>query len=58
MWFAPQGAVEGFLARGELKRVAIDTASTEGPVGLTVRRISVPGEGARLLMETILGIVQ
>jgi hypothetical protein len=25
VWFAPQGAVEGLLARGELKRVAIDT---------------------------------
>jgi len=58
VWFAPQGAVEGFVARGELERVAIDTSSTEGPVGLTVRRNGEPGEGARLLMETIHGIVQ
>jgi LysR family pca operon transcriptional activator len=66
VWFAPQGAVEGLLARGELKRVAIDTSSTEGPVGLTVRRTvdagegidaSEMGEGARLLIEEIRGIV-
>ncbi|MDT4817228.1 pca operon transcription factor PcaQ [compost metagenome] len=56
VWFAPQGAVEGFVARGELKRVAIDTASTEGPVGVTVRRGSETGEGARLLLDTIRGI--
>ncbi|WP_345536120.1 pca operon transcription factor PcaQ [Variovorax defluvii] len=53
VWFAPQGAVEGFLARGELRRLAIDTASTEGPVGLTVRRGGDVGEGARLLIEAI-----
>jgi LysR family pca operon transcriptional activator len=60
VWFAPQGAVEGLLARGELKRVALDTASTEGPVGLTVRRNSEAGEvaeGARLLIEEIRAIV-
>lgn len=58
VWFGPQGAVEGFVSRGELKRLAIDTASTEGPVGLTVRRNAESGEGARLLMETIYGIVR
>ncbi|WP_295977257.1 LysR substrate-binding domain-containing protein [uncultured Variovorax sp.] len=57
VWFAPQGAVEGLIAQGELKRLAIDTSSTEGPVGLTVRRGDAPGEGARLLIETIRGIV-
>jgi LysR family pca operon transcriptional activator len=57
VWFAPQGAVEGFIARGELKRVAIDTSSTEGPVGFTVRRSGELGEGARLLLATIRGIV-
>ncbi|PNG51958.1 MULTISPECIES: LysR substrate-binding domain-containing protein [unclassified Variovorax] len=57
VWFAPQGAVDGFLARGELRRLAIDTASTEGPVGLTVRRGSEQGEGARLLIESIHEVV-
>jgi LysR family pca operon transcriptional activator len=70
VWFAPQGAVEGLLARGELRRVALDTASTEGPVGLTMRRNSQAGEGreagesgdagvgARLLIEEIRTIVR
>jgi LysR family pca operon transcriptional activator len=40
-----------------LKRVAIDTSSTEGPVGFTVRRGGEAGEGARLLVEAIRGIV-
>jgi LysR family pca operon transcriptional activator len=58
VWFAPQGAVDGFLARGELSRLAIDTASTEGPVGLTVRRGGEVGEGARLLIEVIHEVVR
>lgn len=57
VWFAPQGAVEGLIAQGALKRVAIDTSSTEGPVGFTVRRGGEAGEGARLLVEAIRGIV-
>jgi LysR family pca operon transcriptional activator len=40
-----------------LKRVAIDTSGTEGPVGFTVRRGGEAGEGARLLVEAIRGIV-
>ena len=58
VWFAPQGAVDGFLARGELSRLAIDTASTEGPVGLTVRRVGEASEGARLLIEAIHEVVR
>ena len=57
VWFAPQGAVEGLVERGELKRLAIDTSSTEGPVGLTMRRGDEPGEGARLLVDAIREIV-
>ena len=58
VWFAPQGAVEGYLARGELARLAIDTASTEGAVGLTMRRSGEAGEGARLLIEAIRGVLR
>lgn len=58
VWLAPQGAVEGFLARRELVRLAFDTAGTEGPVGITVRRNAEPGEGARLLVGAISRIVQ
>jgi LysR family pca operon transcriptional activator len=57
VWFAPQGAVEGFIARGALRRVAIDTTRTDGPVGFTVRRSAEPGDGARLLIEAIRGVV-
>ena len=57
VWFAPQGAVEGLVERGELKRLAIDTTSTEGPVGLTMRRGDEPAEGTQLLIETIREIV-
>ncbi|MBT2334024.1 LysR family transcriptional regulator [Variovorax paradoxus] len=57
VWFAPQGAVEGFIAQGALKRVAVDTSSTVGPVGFTVRRGDEAGEGARLLVEVIRAIV-
>jgi LysR family pca operon transcriptional activator len=58
VWFAPQGAVEGFLARRDLARLAYDTAGTEGPVGITVRRNAEPGEGARLLLDAIAHIVR
>ncbi|WP_019653455.1 pca operon transcription factor PcaQ [Variovorax atrisoli] len=57
VWFAPQGAVEGLVERGELKRLAIDTTSTEGPVGLTMRRGDEPAEGTQLLIEAIREIV-
>ncbi|MDM0048379.1 pca operon transcription factor PcaQ [Variovorax sp. J22R115] len=58
VWFAPQGAVEAYLGRGELSRIAIDTHSTEGPVGLTMRRAGEPSEGARLLIEAIHGVLR
>ncbi|WP_076999243.1 pca operon transcription factor PcaQ [Variovorax sp. KK3] len=58
VWFAPQGAVDGFVSRGELRRLAIDTASTEGPVGLTMRRGAEVGEGARALVEAIHEVVR
>lgn len=53
VWFAPQGAVDGALRRGELLRLDFDTAATEGPVGVTLRRAGAVGEGARLLIEAI-----
>jgi LysR family pca operon transcriptional activator len=57
VWFAPQGAVEGFLASGALVRLPIDTTSTEGPVGMTMRRGGEPGEGARRLIEAICAVL-
>ncbi|MDM0030854.1 pca operon transcription factor PcaQ [Variovorax sp. J22P271] len=58
VWFAPQGAVEGYVGRGELVRLAIDTASTDGAVGMTRRRSGETGEGARLLIEAIRGVLR
>ena len=53
VWFAPKGAVDAALARGEVCRLAFDTASTDGPVGVTARRADEPGEGVRRLMEAV-----
>jgi len=53
VWFAPQGAVDSVLRREELVRLAFDTASTEGPVGVTLRRAGALGDGARHLIQAI-----
>lgn len=42
IWFVPEGAVQRDLADGVLARLPIDTAGTEEPVGLLLRRDSVP----------------
>lgn len=53
VWFAPEGAVRCALARGELRRLPFDTGSTDGPVGVTLRRTGEPTVGARRLLEAI-----
>ncbi|HYP84697.1 LysR substrate-binding domain-containing protein [Variovorax sp.] len=53
VWFAPKGAADAALAAGELVRLDYDTDSTEGPVGITLRRTGEPAEGARRLIEVI-----
>lgn len=53
VWFAPQGAVDDALRRGELVRLNFDTTSTGGPVGVTVRRAGEVGEGPRHLIAAI-----
>ena len=53
VWFAPEGAVLSSLARGELQRLPFDTRSTDGPVGVTMRRTGEPGDGARRLLAAI-----
>ena len=58
IWFAPQGAAESAIARGELIRLDVDTRSTEGPVGITVRRAGEPAEGARRLIAAIEQVLQ
>lgn len=58
VWFAPKGAVEGFIQRRELALLGIDTAGTEGSVGFTVRRNDQTGEGARLLIAAIRELIR
>jgi LysR family transcriptional regulator, pca operon transcriptional activator len=53
VWFAPQGAAQLLLDRGELVRLAIDTRGTHGPVGLSMRMAFAPNAPlARLLAIT------
>lgn len=58
VWFAPRGAVEGALARGEVRMLAFDTRSTEGPVGITVRRAGELPAGARVLIDGLRDALQ
>ncbi|MDM0043510.1 LysR substrate-binding domain-containing protein [Variovorax dokdonensis] len=53
VWFAPGGAALSSLQSGELARLDFDTRSTEGPVGITLRRTGEPGEGAQRLIQVI-----
>lgn len=53
LWFAPQGVVRSALQRAEVVLLPFDTRSTNGPVGITVRRTGELGEGARRLVVAI-----
>ncbi|MBS0450528.1 MAG: LysR family transcriptional regulator [Proteobacteria bacterium] len=58
IWFAPKGAADGALAQGSLVRIDVDTRATDGPVGITWRRVGEPGDGARRLAEAIERVVR
>jgi LysR family pca operon transcriptional activator len=53
VWFVPLGAVENDLRQGTLVRLPVDTAITEGPVGLTRRADRVPSDALEELMALI-----
>lgn len=53
IWFAPKGAVDSALALGEVLRLEVDTSVTDGPVGITQRRVGEAGDGAHRLVEAI-----
>jgi len=53
IWFAPKGAVDSGLALGDVVRLDIDTSVTDGPVGITSRRVDEPGDGARRLIDAV-----
>lgn len=52
VWCVPLGAIENDLKQGTLIRLKIDTRSTEGPVGLTLRVGNSPSESMyQVVME-------
>lgn len=53
VWFVPLGAVEEDLRAGSLRRLAVDTTITEGPVGLTQRVGRIPSDAMFLLADEI-----
>jgi LysR family pca operon transcriptional activator len=53
VWFCPLGAVKHDIASGILVRLAIDTQSTVGAVGLSLRAETSQAEGAVLMAEAI-----
>ncbi len=53
VWFSPLGAVKHDIANGSLVRLAIDTQSTSGAVGLSLRADAEPGKSALMMAEAI-----
>lgn len=53
VWCVPFGVVEHDLEQGRLVRVALDTAMTTGPVGLTLRTDRALNEALQMLIEEI-----
>ncbi|HVR49083.1 MAG TPA: pca operon transcription factor PcaQ [Pseudorhodoferax sp.] len=53
VWFVPLGAVEEELRSGLLRRLALDTRITEGPVGLTQRAERQPSDAMLALADEI-----
>ena len=53
VWFSPLGAVKHDLASGALVRLAIDTQSTSGAVGLSLRADTEPGKAVLAMAEAI-----
>lgn len=58
VWFAPKGAAEAALALGDLCRLQFDTSSTEGPVGMTVRRAGESSAGVQLLVQALRTVLE
>ncbi|MBB4955202.1 LysR family pca operon transcriptional activator [Agrobacterium vitis] len=53
IWVISEGVVAGDIAEGSLAALPIDSSSTRGPVGLTVRTDSIPTLPQSLLMQAI-----
>lgn len=53
VWCVPLGAIENDLIQRTLVRLPIDTRSTEGPVGLTMRVENIPSESIQRVLHEI-----
>ncbi|TWD45909.1 LysR family transcriptional regulator [Agrobacterium vitis] len=53
IWIISEGVVAGDIAEGTLTTLPIDSSSTSGPVGLTVRTDAIPTLPQSLLMQAI-----
>ena len=51
VWCVPLGAIENDLMQGTLVRLPMDTRSTEGPVGLTLRVDNIPSESMQRVLH-------
>jgi LysR family transcriptional regulator, pca operon transcriptional activator len=53
IWIISEGVVAGDISEGTLTSLPIDSSSTRGPVGLTVRTDAIPTLPQSLLMQAI-----
>jgi len=58
IWCVPQGAVENDLRSGMLIALDLDTSTTSGPVGVTLRVDRPPSEGLQWLLQAIRSTVK
>lgn len=58
LWCVPEGAVENDLRQGTLRRLPLDTAMTEGSIGLTLRASMTPPPALQQLLQAIRGEAQ
>ncbi len=56
IWVISQGVVLEDVHRGVLDCLAVDTAATQGPVGITMRAGEVPSPAATMLLEELRGV--
>ncbi len=56
IWLISEGVVLEDLHRGTLDRLAVDTAETRGPVGITMRAGDVPSPAAAILLDELRGV--
>lgn len=58
IWIISHGVVATDVAEGALAELAVDTAESQGPVGLTTRIDTVPTSAAQAFMETVRSVAE